>query len=164
MSISRRSGHRRLRSVRMTPDQQRLRDAMASAAERAAAAAGASSAPPDASPSPGEWSAREVLLHLAAVEEEVWHARLDALATETFPHWPWTEPGLWSGPGDDTYAGALAAFAERRAQTVARLDALDAEGWGHRGRHDTYGVLDVAALLRVALDHDEEHLRQIGRG
>ncbi|MES2209794.1 MAG: DinB family protein [Chloroflexota bacterium] len=148
----------------MTPDQQRLRDDLAAVPERAALAARASAAPPDDAPAPGEWSARENVLHLAAVEDEVWHPRLDALTTETFPHWPWVEPGLWSGPGDDTFDGALAAFAAARALTIARLDALDPEGWAQQGRHDTYGILDVVGLLRIALDHDEEHLRQMGRG
>jgi hypothetical protein len=148
----------------MTPEQRRLREAMAATPDRAAAAATASPVPPDAAPASGEWSAREVLLHLAAVEEVVWQARLHALATEAFPHWPWTEPGLWAGPGADSWDGALAVFTERRAATVARLDALDEAGWARRGRHDTYGVLDVAALLRIALDHDAEHLAQIGRG
>jgi hypothetical protein len=148
----------------MTPDQQRLRDSLAAVPRRAAAASAASSVPPDAAPSGGEWSAREVVLHLTAVEEEVWHARLDALASETFPHWPWVEPGLWSGPGADTFAGALAAFAARRVATVARLDALDETGWARTGRHATFGILDVAALVRIAADHDEEHLGQIASG
>ena len=113
---------------------------------------------------PAGWSPREVVLHLTAVEDQVWHARLDALARDAFPHWSWVEPGLWSGPGDDSWAGALAAFTERRAATVARLGALDPAGWTRSGRHDTYGVLDVAALLRIAIDHDEEHLAQITQG
>lgn len=148
----------------MTPGQRALRDALASTPGRVSAAVATSPVPPDEQPAPGEWSAREVLLHLVAVEGAVWHARLDALATERFPHWPWTEPGLWSGPGSATFEGASSAFAAQRAETIKRLDALDEAGWARRGRHDTYGVLDVAALLRVALDHDAEHLAQIGRG
>lgn len=145
----------------MTPEQQRLRDALAAVPERAAVAARASATPPDNAPAPGEWSARENVLHLTAVEGEVWHPRLDALVMDTFPHWPWIEPGLWSGPGDDTFEGALAAFTAARAGTLARLDALDVDGWNRRGHHATYGELDVAALLRIALAHDEEHLAQI---
>jgi hypothetical protein len=147
----------------MTPEQRRLRDALATTPDRAAAAGRDSVVPPTEAPAPDAWSAREVLLHLAAVEEKVWHARLTALANEASPRWPWTEPDLWSGPGDDTYEGALAAFTTRRGVTVARLDALDADGWARRGLHEVFGVLDVAALLRIALDHDEEHLAQIGR-
>lgn len=146
----------------MTPAQRRLREVLAATPDRlVAAATGAAGRSPEAAPAPGEWSAREVALHLAAVEEEVWHVRLDALATESFPQWPWVEPGLWSGPGDATWAGAESAFRTRRAATIARLDALAAAGWERRGRHDVFGVLDVAAMLRILIDHDEEHLRQV---
>jgi len=143
----------------VTPDQQRLRDELAAMPERVAAAA--RHPDPDASASVGEWSAREVVLHLAAVEVEVWQPRLDALAAETFPTWPWVEPGLWHGPGTASFDGALAVFGAFRAATIARLDALDVDGWSRRGHHATYGELDVAALLRIALAHDEEHLTQI---
>lgn len=144
----------------MRPEQQALRDALAAIPARLAKAAwrtGDSSAALSA----GEWSAREVILHLAAVEAEVWHPRLDALAAEAFPTWPWVESGLWEGRRADSFAGALAAFSAFRAATVARLEAFDDAGWARRGRHATYGELDVAGLMRIALDHDEEHLAQI---
>ena len=145
----------------MTPGQRDLRDALASVPARIAAAAASIDDP--AAPASGEWSPREVTLHLAAVEAEVWQPRLEAFRTESYPHWPWVEPGQWAGPGGETFAGGLAAFDELRAATVARLDALDDAGWSRRGRHATFGELDVAGLMRVALDHDEEHLAQIAR-
>ena len=148
----------------MTPEQRALRDALAAIPGRLATiAAGFAEtlADPNAPPAPGEWSAREVVLHLAAVEPEVWQARLDALATEAVPSWSWVEPGLWDGPGTATFGGALAAFSTFRAGTIARLDALDDAGWARRGRHATYGELDVAGLMRIALGHDEDHLVQI---
>ncbi len=144
----------------MTPEQRALRDALAGMPGRIRAA-GAALGDPNAPAIPGEWSAREVTLHLAAVDEIVWQPRLDALVAEAFPHWPWVEPGLWSGPGDATFEGALAAFSRLRAATIARVDALDDAGWARRGIHATFGELDVAALLRIELDHDEEHLAQI---
>lgn len=148
----------------MTPEQRGLRDALAAVPGRLVAAVVTSPVAPDDAPEPGEWSAREVVRHLAAVEEEVWHARLDALANETLPRWPWVEPGLWSGPGDATFDGAFEAYAERRAATLARLDALEPAGWTRTGRHDVYGILDVAAMLRILIGHDEEHLAQLGHG
>jgi hypothetical protein len=36
--------------------------------------------------------------------------------------------------------------------------AFDDAGWARTGVHATYGRLDVAALLRLAADHDDEHL------
>lgn len=109
----------------------------------------------------GEWSARDVTLHLAAVETGVWHVRLDALATDSFPEWPWVEPDRWPLPEGTGFAAAVDVFTEHRMATVGRLDGLDEAGWQRRGRHATFGVVDVAALIRIALDHDEEHLRQI---
>jgi hypothetical protein len=147
----------------VTPAQRRLRDALASTPGRAAVEATAAGRDPEIGLEPGEWSAREIMLHLAAVEEEVWHVRLDALAAEALPRWPWVEPGLWTGPGEATFDGALEAFAARRSATLSRLDALDEAGWRRAGRHDVFGSLDVASMLRILLDHDEEHLGQLGR-
>lgn len=146
----------------MTPAQRAIRDALAGTPVRIATAA-AELADPGVPSIRGEWSAREVTLHLAAVDEVVWRPRLDALIAEDFPHWPWVEPSLWAGPGHATIDGALAAFSRLRAATVARVDALDDDGWARRGVHATYGELDVAALLRIELNHDEEHLAQIRR-
>jgi DinB superfamily len=140
----------------MAVDRDSIRHRLAGAPDRAADVAARACAPP-----PGAWSAREVLLHLAAVDQEVWQPRLDSLAHDDGPVWSWVEPGLWSGPGDETLEGALAAFRDQRGATVARIDSLDDEGWARHGVHATYGQLEVAGLLRVLADHDEEHLSQI---
>ena len=144
----------------MTPEQRGLRDALAGVPSRARAAV-ASLADPAASYAPGEWSPREVILHLVAVDDEVWQPRLAALLAEEFPRWPWVEPGTWDGPGAATLVGAIRAYETMRAATVATLDGLDRAAWERRGWHLTFGELDVAALMRIALDHDEEHLAQI---
>jgi len=142
----------------MTGDRSSIVGLLAHAPARAGELAARAGTPP-----PGEWSAREVILHLVVVDELVWHPRLDSLlkpGTDP-PRWSWVEPGLWSGPGEDSVAGALAAYRERRAATIARLDALGGDGWQRYGIHVTYGRLDVPALLRVLADHDAEHLTQL---
>src|SRR3989304_6314425 len=138
----------------MTPGRQALRDALAALPDRVAAAVAMLARSPEAEPAPGAWSAREVALHLAAVEVEVWRPRLDALAAAAFPEGPWVEPGTWTGAGGGAFPPPLGIFRRERATTVARLEALDDAGWDRRGRHAVYGVLDVAGLLRIALDHD----------
>lgn len=152
------SGSRRCNVTRPQPDRATLVQQLSQAPERAAALGAMAGAP-----LPGQWSAREVILHLAIVDELVWHPRLDSLleAGSEPPRWSWVEPGLWSGPGDDSVAGALAAYRERRAATIDRLDALGESGWQRYGIHATYGRLDVPALLRVLADHDAEHLAQL---
>jgi hypothetical protein len=144
----------------VTPERRALRDGLASTIERLPAAVARADSP-DERTEPRKWSVREVVLHLVAVEKLVWQARLETLAapeTGEPPRWAWTEPSPADAPDIATADGAIAAFTAYRTQTVARIDALDERGWSRRGVHDTYGELDVAALIRIALDHDEEHL------
>ena len=116
--------------------------------------------PPD-----GEWSAREVVCHLIAVESEAWHVRLDSLwdSTDT-PQWVWTEPGPWDGRGSETLETALLAFGTRRAATIERLTRLDDAGWRRTGLHPTFGRQDIAAVMQMALDHDREHIAGLRAG
>jgi hypothetical protein len=108
--------------------------------------------------SPGEWRPSEVVRHLIAVEREVWQARLAQVAAEDDPHWPWAEPGLAAGFDSASLGEILAAFANARAATAATIRSLDEAGSARSGIHSTYGVLDVVGLVRIAIDHDEDHL------
>ena len=139
----------------MTPEQRTLRDRLAGVPARLARAAAG------ARPAAGEWSAAENVRHLIAVEDVVWHARLEQLVQEPNPHWPWIEPPPASFPGDDSLETVLARFASRRAGTVAHLDGLDDAGWSRTGTHATYGVLDVTGLMTRAIDHDEDHIASL---
>ena len=112
----------------------------------------------------GEWGPNETIRHLIAVEEQVWQARFSRLAKEDDPHWTWTEPGLAPGFEEASLLEVLTVFARRRAKTVARIRALDDEGWARSGTHETYGRLDVAGLLRLAIDHDEGHAASLSAG
>ena len=68
-------------------------------------------------------------------------------------------PGLAPGLDDASLLEVLTVSPRRRAKTVATVRALDDAGWARFGTHETYGRLDVAGLLRLAIDHDEEHTR-----
>jgi hypothetical protein len=125
--------------------------------------AGAARAAADRPGTPGEWTPAEVVRHLIAVEDEVWQSRLARLAAEDRPHWPWTEPGLAPGFDGRPLDDVLTAFADARAATAATVRALDEVGWERSGTHDTYGVLDVEGLLRIAIDHDGDHLAGLDR-
>ena len=112
----------------------------------------------------GEWSAAEVISHLIAVEEVVWRARLRDLVSTADPRWTRTEPGLAAGLEDASLGDILSVFEAARAGTAEIVRALDDSGWARSGVHAVYGRLDVAGLLRVASEHDEEHLRGIAAG
>ena len=107
----------------------------------------------------GEWTPAEVVRHLIAVETGVHQARLLDIAIDDGPRWDWTEPRPWPGEPDLDLEGVLERFAAMRAVTVATVKALDGGGWARAGIHATYGRLDVSGLLRLAIDHDEDHLR-----
>jgi hypothetical protein len=125
-------------------------------------AAAARAAPPGA-PAPGEWTPSEIVRHLIAVELDVWQVRLRQLATEPHPHWVWAEPGPWPGAPGANLESLLATHAIERARTLAILDDLGPDGWDRRGTHDTFGELDVAGLMTIAADHDDEHLASLRR-
>lgn len=108
--------------------------------------------------SPGEWTPAEVVGHLVAVERAVWRARLDGMLVEDEVYWTWVEPGPDEATAGLSLADALDAFTAAREATLDRVRALDERGWARTGMHATYGLLDVAALLSVALDHDEDHI------
>jgi len=112
-------------------------------------------------PAPGEWTPIEIVRHLIAVEEDVWHRRLGQLRTEEHPRWRWVEPGQWLGAPGAGLEDVLASHARVRAETLTILDALGADGWARTGTHDTFGELDVAGLMGVAADHDDEHLASL---
>lgn len=122
---------------------------------------------PETGPSSGAepattWTVAQVLLHLEAVDTEVWGPRLAQLATEAHPHWAWTEPEM-SGRSAASIDAALAAFAAGRAALLEQAAGLDAAAWRRTGTHDVFGELDAEGLLREALAHDLEHLDDLER-
>lgn len=109
----------------------------------------------------GEWDPIENVRHLIAVEGGVWQARLRSLemaAPGVEPEWSWVEPRFDEGPEERTLDDVLDQFAHRRFATIAMLASLDDAGWAKMGIHATYGQLDVAGLMKVAADHDDEHI------
>ena len=109
----------------------------------------------------GGWTVREVVAHLWLVEGAVFQRRLDQLAAGESPVWEFAEPGTSDAPEVAGLDAALAAFAARRAGTLARVEALDEAGWQRFGHHATYGRLDVEGLLGVIANHDAEHIADL---
>jgi hypothetical protein len=110
---------------------------------------------------PEGWSEREIVAHLARVEREVFLVRLRQLAHEDEPRWQWVEPG--AEPGHASLATLVGRFASARSATVRYLRRLDDRGWERSGIHATFGRLDVGGLLRIAVDHDTDHIAELER-
>ena len=107
----------------------------------------------------GEWGPSEVVRHLVAVEREVLQARLRASRQSRTTRTGAGRAGPRARPRGRSRSNAvLARFAARPARRRPTVRALDDAGWATLGDACDYGVLDVAGLLDLAIDHDEAHL------
>jgi DinB superfamily len=111
----------------------------------------------------GEWGPSEVVRHLIAVEREVWQSRLAQLIAQDRPRWAWVEPGPAEGFEATPLPSLLAVFTAARAVTIATIAALDEDDWARVGLHETLGELDLSGLVRLAIDHDEDHRAGLAR-
>jgi hypothetical protein len=130
------------------------------------AVAGASEAALDAAPpAPDEWTARQIVHHLAD-SETISGYRLRRLIVEDDP--------LIEGYDEPLYARvlfyatrpigpSLDALGAARATTLQILERLSEEQWARAGRHSESGPYSVETWLRIYAAHAHEHAEQIGR-
>ncbi|HEY5630388.1 MAG TPA: DinB family protein [Candidatus Limnocylindrales bacterium] len=108
----------------------------------------------------GGWTPVRIVVHLAAVDAEVWSPRLRQLAAHEHPSWAWTEPDLDGRP--EPSAGVAAdAFCATRAALLETAAAMDEAALHATGVHATFGELDVVGVLGEVLRHDAEHLASL---
>jgi len=118
----------------------------------------------DARPGPDEWSAREVVHHLA--DSEMTSAiRLRKLLAE--------DDAVIVGYDEPTFArrlhydrpieASLEALAAARRTTAEILDRLGEAEWGRMGTHTEIGPYGVEDWLRIYAAHAHDHAEQIGK-
>ena len=119
----------------------------------------------DARPGPEEWSAREVVHHMA--DSEMTSAvRLRRLIAEDAP--------TIQGYDQEGYAqrlfyterpieASVEAVAAARRTTAEILDRLDEEQWARGGTHTESGPYGVEAWLEIYAAHAHDHADQIRR-
>ena len=123
---------------------------------------GATDADLDARPGADEWTAREVVHHLA--DSEMTSAiRLRKLLAE--------DDAVIHGYDEPTYArrlyydrpieASLEAMAAARRTTAEILDRLTAEEWARVGTHTESGPYGVEDWLRIYAAHAHDHAEQI---
>jgi hypothetical protein len=152
----------------MTPEQAELLDQYAAGAERMGGALGI--VPRElltASVGPGEWTAHQVLVHLAD-SELVGAGRFRQLVAEERPALYMYAQEAWAtrlGYHETAPEEALALAAALRRSTAAmlRLAAADGALWDRAASHATRGEMDLAALLRLYIGHVDGHLAQLER-
>jgi uncharacterized damage-inducible protein DinB len=112
---------------------------------------------------PEKWSVKEVLAHIARVQQ-VFEGRLDALLTKENPAIVGYEPE--QDPEFETIskkgsAELLKWFEDTRGRIVARLESLSKEEWHRTGRHAEYPAYDVHFCMEYMGHHEAHHMYQM---
>jgi uncharacterized damage-inducible protein DinB len=120
--------------------------------------AAAAGNPPD-----GEWTAAQVIGHLAACEF-YFVERLNRLLREDSPHLQ--AFGTKASERQESMMGAsidenLQAFNELRGESVSMLMSLALNLWDRAGTYEKEGKMSIEDVVELMIDHDAEHLAQI---
>lgn len=112
-------------------------------------------------PSPNEWSAQEVLAHLADnALVAAWRIRL-ALAQDNITLIPYNQDA-WAWPYRHILAkDSLATFRLLQRTTAGLLRRAPAGAWDRAAIHPEQGPRTVRQLVEGQLSHLEQHLAQL---
>jgi hypothetical protein len=119
----------------------------------------------DARPGPEEWTAREVVHHMADSEMTA-AIRLRRLIAEDAPtiqgydQEDYAQRLFYAERPIDASVGAVAAA---RQTTAEILDRLDEQQWARGGTHTESGPYGVKAWLEIYAAHAHDHADQIRR-
>lgn len=114
-------------------------------------------------PDEAEWSAREVISHLADAEL-VYAMRVRLIVAQERPRLTWYDEEAWVerfGPLDEDARTTLARWRALRDANVRVLESLAEEEWERAGIHDSDGLLTVDAIAKRMVTHDRTHLDQM---
>jgi hypothetical protein len=129
------------------------------------AVAGASDDDLDRRPPSGEWTAREIVHHVAD-SESMAYIRLRRLLAEDQPVIQGYDEPEWARRlhYDRAIEPSLAVLRAVRASTHQLLRSLTDEEWARTGTHTEYGDgYSVDRWLRIYAEHSHEHADQIRR-
>jgi hypothetical protein len=105
----------------------------------------------------GAWTLRDIAAHLAATEKECFEPRIRAMAAGEKPRFDWYSNDERDFDGL-TLDAVLSEWTETRARLVDFVGGLSEKERQGTGVHATFGEITVDDYLRVALEHDREHL------
>lgn len=121
-----------------------------------------------AAPTPGEWSANDVLAHLRACAD-MWGGSIMTIIAQDRPTIRAINPRTWitkTDYPDLEFRPSLGAFTMQRADLLAVLEPLPQAGWSRTatvtgaGKPLELTVLDYAQRLAR---HERPHVKQAGR-
>ena len=119
----------------------------------------------DRRPAPGEWTAREIVHHLADSETNS-YIRLRRLLAEDAPAIVGYDQDGWARRlhyDRRPIEPSLAVFEAVRAASSELLAAVDDAAFDRAGTHDEHGAYSVSTWLAIYADHAHDHADQIRR-
>jgi hypothetical protein len=128
------------------------------------AVAGATDEELDRRPPSGEWTAREVVHHVAD-SETMAYIRLRRLIAEDDPLIHGYDEPEWARRlhYDRPIETSLAVVQAVRAASLELLRSLTPAEWSRTGTHSESGAYSVARWLAIYAEHSHEHADQIRR-
>ena len=148
------------------PREQRMQRLARTADELAAAIKGQDDAALSRRPDAKNWAAKEIVCHLRDTEE-AFGTRFDQiLAMDVDPKLGGANPDRWAEERQylrNDADRALAAFRQRRDESLALLRTLTPEQWKRAGIHATRGPFTINDFLTLMAWHDDNHLDQLRR-
>jgi hypothetical protein len=148
-----------------TQDRATLLERFASGADDVAdAVAGATDDDLDRRPPSGEWTARQIVHHVAD-SESMAYIRLRRLIAEDEPVIHGYDEPEWARRlhYDRPIESSLAVAQAVRAASLDLLQSLTDEEWERTGTHSESGAYSVDRWLSIYAEHSHEHADQIRR-
>jgi uncharacterized damage-inducible protein DinB len=112
---------------------------------------------------PASWSVKELLAHVARVQE-VFEKRLDAMLRED------GAPVASYDPERDPEFAEIAArpaaslwkwFEDTRGRIIGKLERLEPSDWHRKGNHPEYASYDVHFAMEYMAHHEAHHMYQM---
>ncbi|HEX9819587.1 MAG TPA: DinB family protein [Methylomirabilota bacterium] len=148
------------------PREQRIQRLTRTADELAAAIKSQSEAVLSRRPDGKNWAAKEVVCHLRDTEEAFGVRFEQILAMSVDPVLGGANADRWAEERQylrNDATEALAAFRQRRADTLATFAKLTPAQWDKGGIHPVRGRMTMDTFLTLMAWHDDNHLDQLTR-
>jgi hypothetical protein len=110
----------------------------------------------------GAWTLRDIAAHLAATETECFEPRIRAMAAGERPEFEFYSNDERDFDGISLQS-AITEWTETRARIIDFVRGLSEEERRRVGVHAKFGELTVDGYLKIALDHDQDHLKSLER-
>jgi hypothetical protein len=114
----------------------------------------------DRRPTPGEWSASEVLGHLWD-SEIAYSFRARAILAQDSPRLIGYDQDAWSTLARPVFAELLDAFAALRTANLTLIRRTPETLWDRLGLHEERGPLSFRLMTETMAGHDRAHLQQL---